>query len=328
MSKTEAQREKRSAALNSVVAAFGLTGMKLVVGIATNSLGILAEAAHSLLDLAAAGVTYFAVRVSDRPADSDHQFGHGKVENLSALFETILLLATSAWILHEGYARLFVRSVEVDPSFWAFLVMGISIVVDFSRSRMLYRAARKHNSQALEADALHFATDIWSSAVVILGLAGVWVARANPGLDWLLPADAVAAMIVALIVVVVSGRLGWRTVKALLDTAPVGMADAVTREVEAVEGVLDCHRVRIRPSGPQFFVDFHVTMDGRRTLDATHALVEVVESRVRDLVPGSDVTVHVDPVSAVPWIRDALPDQESPPPGSPGKTPAGPMEGE
>ena len=332
MSKTEAQREKRSAALNSVVAAFGLTGMKLVVGITTNSLGILAEAAHSLLDLAAAAVTYFAVRVSDRPADADHQFGHGKVENLSALFETILLLATSAWILHEGYARLFVRSVEVDPSFWAFLVMGISIVVDVSRSRMLYRAARKHNSQALEADALHFATDIWSSAVVILGLAGVWVARANPGLDWLLPADALAAIIVALIVVVVSGRLGWRTVKALLDTAPVGMADAVTREVEAVEGVLDCHRVRIRPSGPQFFVDFHVTMDGRRTLEATHALVEVVESRVRDLVPGSDVTVHVDPVSAVPWIRDALPegtgDQDAPPPGSPGKTPAGPMEGE
>ena len=306
MSQLEAQKEKRSAALNSVLAAFGLTGMKIVVGVATNSLGILAEAAHSFLDLAAAGVTYFAVRVSDKPPDLDHQFGHGKVENLSALFETILLLITSAWILHEGYARLFVRSVDVDPSVWAFLVMGISIVVDATRSRMLYRAARKHNSQALEADALHFSTDIWSSAVVILGLGGVWVARANPELGWLLRADAVAAIVVAVIVVVVSGRLGWRTVMALLDTAPAGMADEVTLEVEKVEGVLDCHRVRIRPSGPQYFVDFHVTMDGSRTLEATHALVEVVEARVRDLVPGSDVTVHVDPVSAVPWVRDVL----------------------
>jgi len=306
MSQTEAQQEKRAAAANSVLAALGLTGMKLVVGLATNSLGILAEAAHSFLDLAAAAVTYVAVRVSDKPADSDHLFGHGKVENLSALFETVLLLLTSAWILREGYTRLFLRSVEVNPSSWAFLVMGISIVVDFSRSRMLYRAARKHNSQALEADALHFSTDIWSSAVVILGLVGVWLARSEPELGWLMRADAVAAMIVALIVVFVSGKLGWRALKALLDTAPEGMAERVSREVESIPGVLDCHRVRIRPSGPQYFVDFHVTMDGSRTLDATHALVEVVEARVRDLVPGSDVTVHVDPVSAVPWVRDAL----------------------
>jgi cation diffusion facilitator family transporter len=325
MSHLEAQREKRSAALNSVLAAFGLTGMKLVVGFTTNSLGILAEAAHSFLDLAAAGVTYFAVRVSDKPADEDHQFGHGKVENLSALFETVLLLITSAWILHEGYVRLFVRSVAVDPSAWAFLVMGISMAVDIGRSRMLYRAARKHNSQALEADALHFATDIWSSGVVILGLACVWLARANPGLGWLVRADALAAVIVAMIVVVVSGRLGLRTLKALLDTAPAGMAERVTREVESVEGVLDCHRVRIRPSGPQYFVDFHVTMNGSRTLESTHALVEVVEDRVRKLVPGSDVTVHVDPVSAVPWIRDLSPGETdkrgSVPDGLPGETP-------
>lgn len=317
MSQTEAQQEKRSAAANSILAALGLTGMKLVVGIATNSLGILAEAAHSFLDLAAAAVTYVAVRVSDKPADADHLFGHGKVENLSALFETVLLLITSAWILHEGYTRLFVRSVEVDPTIWAFLVMGISIGVDYSRSRMLYRTARKHNSQALEADALHFSTDIWSSTVVILGLGGVWMARANPELEWLSRADAVAAMVVALIVVFVSGELGWRTIRALLDTAPAGMAEDVTRAVEEVEGVLDCHRVRIRPSGPQYFVDFHVTMDGSRTLDATHALVEVVEERVRALVPGSDVTVHVDPVSAVPWVRDAI--EHPPTAGGPGE---------
>jgi cation diffusion facilitator family transporter len=309
MSETQAQREKRSAALNSIVAAFGLTMMKVVVGIATNSLGILAEAAHSALDLAAAAVTYLAVRLSDKPADADHLFGHGKVENLSALFEAVLLLATSAWILREGYRRLFVEAVTVDPTIWAFLVMGISIVVDVTRSRMLYRAARKHNSQALEADALHFSTDVWSSSVVILGLVGVLVARMTPDLAWLARADAGAAMIVAVIVVVVSGELGWRTLKALLDTAPRGMAEEVTAAVETVEGVLDCHRVRIRPSGPRFFIDFHVTMDGSRTLDATHAMVEVVEARVQALVPGCDVTVHVDPVRVVPWVQDPPPDR-------------------
>jgi len=312
MPSSEAQQEKRSAALNSIFAALGLTGMKVVVGVATNSLGILAEAAHSALDLAAAAVTYLAVRLSDKPADSDHLFGHGKVENLSALFEAILLLATSAWILHEGYVRLFVHSVEVDPSFWAFLVMGISIVVDVNRSRMLYRTARKHNSQALEADALHFSTDIWSSAVVILGLLGVLVARSNPGLTWLARADAVAAVIVAIIVVFVSCELGWRTLQALLDTAPKGMAEKVAQEVETVVGVLDCHRVRIRPSGPRYFIDFHVTMDGSRTLDATHSLVEVVEARVQELVPNADVTVHVDPVRVVPWVRDGAPEGAAP----------------
>jgi len=277
-----------------------------VVGIATNSLGILAEAAHSALDLVAAAVTYFAVRVSGKPADSDHLFGHGKAENLSALIESLLLVATAVWILMEGSQRLTQDEVAVDPSFWAFLVMGISIVVDYSRSKMLYQAARKHNSQALEADALHFRTDIWSSSVVILGLVGVLVANMVPSLAWLARADAGAAMVVALIVLFVSGELGWRTVQALLDAAPKGMAEDVCREVEASEGVLDCHRVRIRPSGPQYFIDFHVTMDGSRTLDETHVLVERVEERVRVLVPGSDVTVHVDPVSAVPWVQERL----------------------
>ena len=301
-----ADREKRSVALNSLGAALALTAMKLVVGIATNSLGILAEAAHSALDLVAAAVTYIAVSISGKPADSDHLFGHGKAENLSALIESLLLVATAVWILYEGFQRLAVHDAAVDPSIWAFLVMGISIVVDYTRSKMLYQAAEKHNSQALEADALHFSTDIWSSAVVILGLVGVLVARQNPSLQWLARADAGAAMIVALIVIFVSVQLGWRTVQALLDTAPKGMAEDVCREVEGAEGILDCHRVRIRPSGPEYFIDFHVTMDGSQTLEASHALVEQVEERVRALVPGSDVTVHVDPVSAVPWVRDRL----------------------
>ncbi len=165
------QREKKAVALNSIFAAVFITVMKVVVGIATGSLGILSEAAHSGLDLVAALVTYFSVRVSDKPADAEHQYGHGKIESFSAFVETGLLLLTCVWIVYEAGRRLFFHSVEIEPTLWAFVVMAISIVVDFWRSRRLQRIADKYDSQALHADALHFSTDIWSSSVVILGLA-------------------------------------------------------------------------------------------------------------------------------------------------------------
>ena len=296
MSHTQAQKEKTSAALSSVIAAIGLTTFKIIVGVLTNSLGILAEAAHSGLDLVAAAMTFFAVRVSDKPADREHNFGHGKIENLSALFETVLLLATSGWIIYEAVDRLFFTSAEVGVSAWSFLVMGTSIVIDYSRSRILYRAAKKYNSQALEADALHFSTDIWSSTVVIFGLIGLSVARAFPTLGWLRQADAVAALVVALIVIFISGELGWRTVTALLDTAPKGMSEKIRGIVEASAGVADCHAVRIRPSGARWFVDLHVTMDGHLSLSESHAITEEIERKVQEIWPTSDVTVHAEPL--------------------------------
>jgi cation diffusion facilitator family transporter len=296
MSQTQAQKEKRSAALSSVVAAIGLTTFKILVGLLTNSLGILAEAAHSGLDLVAALMTLFAVRVSDQPADKEHNFGHGKIENLSALFETILLLGTSAWIVNEAADRLFFKKAEVTSSIWSFIVMGASIAIDYTRSRILYRAAKKYHSQALEADALHFSTDIWSSSVVIVGLIGVAVARAIPGLHWMSEADAVAAMVVAIIVVFISANLGWRTIQALLDAAPKGVSDKIVKSVGRMKGIQDCHAVRIRPSGASWFVDLHVTMDGNRSLTEAHALTEKIERKVQELLPGSDVTVHVEPI--------------------------------
>jgi cation diffusion facilitator family transporter len=296
MSLTKATTDKRSAALSSVVAAVGLTTFKLIVGLLTNSLGILAEAAHSALDLVAALMTWFAVSVSDRPADREHQFGHGKVENLSALFETVLLLVTSAWIINEAIQRLFFKRVEVEASIWSFIVMGTSIVIDYTRSRILYRAARKYNSQALEADALHFSTDIWSSSVVILGLIGVTIARFVPGLSWMSEADAIAAMAVALIVIFISAELGYRTSMALLDTAPKGISDEISKKVGAMAGVNDCHAVRIRPSGARWFIDLHVTMDGGTTLTESHHITERIEKKVKAILPRSDVTVHVEPL--------------------------------
>ena len=294
----EAAKDKKSAALTSVIAAIGLTSFKIVVGVMTGSLGILAEAAHSSLDLVAALVTLFAVRVSSRPADKEHNYGHGKIENLSALFETLLLLATCVWIIYEAIQRLFFKDIQVEANIWSFIVMGTSIFIDYNRSRILYRAARKYNSQALEADALHFSTDIWSSSVVIVGLFGVLIAENIPGMAFLNKADSVAALGVAIIVVYVSVQLGIRTITGLLDTAPHGSIEQIKAAVEAVPGVVDCHHVRVRMSGPSLFVDVHITIDGSQSLEAAHAMTETVEKAIKDILPESDITIHPEPAVA------------------------------
>jgi len=298
MTNQEARKDKRSVALSSVIAAIILTTFKLIVGLLTNSLGILAEAAHSGLDLVAAAMTFFAVQVSDKPADKEHPFGHGKIENLSALFETVLLLATSGWIIYEGIQRLFFVTVKVEASIWSFLVMGTSIVIDYTRSRILYKAARKYKSQALEADALHFSTDIWSSSVVIVGLIGLTIARYIHGLDWMYKADSIAALIVAIIVIFISVELGWRTVSALLDTAPRGLAGKVEKVTASVNGIVDAHAIRIRASGAHTFIDMHVTMDGNCTLNEAHAATEVIEKAIHAIISPADITVHVEPAEA------------------------------
>ena len=294
---TTGEKEKKSAAANSVIAAIFLTGMKLAVGLMTGSLGILAEAAHSALDLVAAVVTFLAVHFSDRPADHEHPYGHGKIENFSALVETVLLFVTCAWIIYEAIHRLFFQPREVNASLWAFVVMAVSIVVDISRSRMLYRAARKHNSQALEADALHFHTDIWSSSVVIGGLALVWLGQnVFPGAaKVLVRADAVAALGVALIVLFISYRLGKRTIDVLLDRAPDGVTREITGAAGEVEGVMSVGHVRVRRSGPRVFVDLTVEVDRNLSFERTHTISNAVESRIRQISPGADIVIHTDP---------------------------------
>ncbi len=287
------QGEKRKVALSSVLAAIFLTAMKLVVGLWTGSLGILAEAAHSGLDLAAAGVTYMAVRVSDQPADRHHMYGHGKVENLSALFETLLLLVTCAWIIYEAIQRLFFQPVQIEASVWAFAVMAISILVDFGRSRALGRVAQKYNSQALEADALHFSTDIWSSSVVIVGLILVRLAAAlnAPILE---KGDAAAALGVAAIVVYVSVQLGRRAVDALLDAAPRGLQERIA-EAAKVPGVLDVRDVRVRQSGPRTFADLTLAVPADTSVELGHSMADRAEASVASLLPETDIMVHVEP---------------------------------
>ncbi len=286
--------EKRSVAGNSVLAAIAITSLKIVVGFTTGSLGILSEAAHSGLDLVAAIITFFSVQVSDKPADADHQYGHGKVENFSAFIETGLLLLTCVWIIYEAIERLFFRRVEIEPSVWAFVVMLISIGVDVWRSRSLGRIAQKYDSQALEADALHFSTDVWSSSVVILGLLLVLAGRAYH-IDWLRDADPIAALVVAGIVVQVSWRLARKTVDALLDAAPAGVRSKIIDAMRRVDGVLEVDRVRIRRAGNRYFADVAVALARTVTFQHSERVAEMVRAAVRNVLPDADVTVNSVP---------------------------------
>jgi cation diffusion facilitator family transporter len=283
--------EKRAVAGSSVIAALVITGGKIVVGVTTGSIGILSEAAHSALDLIAALLTYFSVGVSDQPADADHQYGHGKVENFSAFVETGLLLITCVWVIYEAVARLFFRRVEVEPSIWAFAVMLISMAVDWWRSRALGRIATKYESQALEADALHFSTDIWSAGVVILGLLLIQAGRAYH-LDWLRLADPITALIVAGVIVSVSWRLARRTIDALLDAAPKGVRAQITDAVSHVDGVLEVGRVRIRRAGNHYFADLAVGLARTVTFQRSEQLVAAVTNAVHSILPEADVTVQ------------------------------------
>lgn len=278
-------KAKKSVAGTSVAASLFLTVGKLIVGIMTGSLGIISEAAHSALDLGAALLTYFAVRVSDKPADDEHHYGHAKVENLSALLESILLFITCLWIIKEAVSRLWFKSVPVEINGWSFAILIVSIVVDFSRSRALSRAAKKYHSQALEADALHFSSDILSSLVVLVGLA-----FAKFGVGY---ADSLAALVVALIVITASWRLANRTIDVLLDKAPRGLDRRIAGEVLETPGVAGVHKIRLRQAGGRVYGDLHVVIDRRVSFVEGHKIATQVEEKLA--LHSSDILVHFEP---------------------------------
>lgn len=282
-----AAKEKSSVALTSITAAIFLTSFKLIVGFLTGSLGILSEALHSALDLVAAVITFFAVKFADLPADEGHNYGHGKIENYSALIETILLFITCAWIIYEALRRLFLGDVEIEVSVWAFVVVIISIIVDISRSRALYKVARKHNSQALEADALHFSTDIWSSSVVLLGLIG---ASFN-----FFYADSIAALIVAVLVLSVTYRLGKKSFDALVDKAPEGLRENIAEIVSSIPEVKLSHDIKVRESGPRRFVELNIHVDKNLTIEQAHEISHKVEKEITGRLKNIEVMIHTEP---------------------------------
>ena len=290
----EAQREKRRVALSSVLACVVLLAMKTVVGLTSNSLGVLSEAAHSGLDLIATLITHFSVRISDKPADADHQYGHAKIENFGAFLETGLLLVACTWIVWEAVERLVAKQVQVEPSLLAFSVLFLTMGIDVFRSRALARVARKYQSQALEADALHFSTDLWTTLVVLFGLGAV-AASGRYQIPWLRHADPLAALVVAAMVISIGFRLGKRSVDVLLDAAPAGLRPQVERAVATVQGVLNVDRVRTRRAGSRTFVDVTIALPRTIPFERVHEISDQVEQAVRGILPQADVMVHMEP---------------------------------
>ena len=291
--------DKQKAALSSVFAAVFLTMMKIVVGIFTGSLGILSEALHSALDMGAAVITFFAVKISDKPADSKHHYGHGKIESFSALAETALLFVTCGWIIYEAVEKLFFgKAAELNGVQWGVLTMIISIIVDSSRVKVLKKAAKQHGSQALEADALHFSSDVWSSSVVIVGLVCVGIGDyfKIPVLKY---ADPIAALGVALLVIKVSFKLGKETIDVLLDTAPKGMKEMIENEISSITGVLQIREIRIRPSGALHYIYINVGIEPNQSHRSVHNTVHEIRKKISEKISKCDIVVSTFPVDAV-----------------------------
>ncbi len=294
--------KKTAAALSSVVWSCALTVMKFVVALTTGSLGLLSEALHSGLDLLAALGTLYAVKIAARPADEDHPYGHGKVENLMALAETLLLLATAAWVVMEAAERLLAADasvLEVQTSAWAFAVVIISLAVDVNRSRMLRRVARETKSAALEADAAHFTTDIWSSAAVLLGITGAALAEfaiEGSWLHWvLLRADVFASLVVASLVLHICRELGCKAINNLMDKADGSAAAAVRAAMAERMAAYPVEQLRVREVGNTAYVAMVVAVPREMHVDTAHEIADAIEQLVGDVLPGAETLVHMQP---------------------------------
>lgn len=283
------QHEKKAVAIGSMIASATMTVGKFAVGIATGSLGLISESLHSFLDLGATVLTYLAVRISDKPADAEHPYGHGKAESVAALAETILLFVTSFWIVTEAAHRLIAGHTAVTVNGWAIAVIVVSILIDLTRARALTRVAKATKSQALEADALHFSSDVLSSTVVLIGLGFV-------ALGWPM-GDALAAIGVAIFVCRAGWQLGRRTIATLIDAAPQGVTERLNKIVATVPGVAAVERIRARPAGSTMFADIDVAIG--RSLPQSHvvAIRQAICDAIKAELPEAEITVATHPLA-------------------------------
>ncbi len=286
--------EKRKVARHSMLAAGVMALLKVAAGLASGSLGVLSDAAHSGLDLAGAALTYFSVRVSDKPADEDHTYGHGKVENLSALSETALMAVSCVWIVWEAVERIFYRAVELRNTQWPALVLLASIGVDLWRSRRLRAVALRTGSPALATDAFHFGSDIWATLAVLAGLGATWMGE-RLGIAWLRYADPSAALVVSVMILRMTVRLGHEAVDALIDEIPAETRRRLVREVEQVPGVMGVEQARVRRAGGRYFTDLTLALPRRTTFEHTEDLVQAATEAAQRALPKADVLIHTVP---------------------------------
>jgi len=289
---------QRRTALVSIVAACVLIAVKLVAGLATHSLGLLSEAAHSGTDLIAAILTFVALGVAVRPADTGHPYGHGKAEHLAALAEAAILVVASLLIAWRALGRLFGSNpAQVDPRWYALVVIALVIVVDFVRASVSFRAGRRYRSPALQANALHFASDLAGSTAVLAGLAA-----ARAGYHW---ADSAAALFVAALVLVAAARLMRLNVDVLMDRVPPDAQEAALAAIAALPGI-ELRRLRMRQAAGRQFADVVIGVPPAAAVGQGHAAADAVEAAVHGALPGSDVVVHVEPQQDEAALRERV----------------------
>jgi cation diffusion facilitator family transporter len=282
-------KAKSRVAAISILASASMAAAKFVVGIAIGSLALISEALHSSVDLAATIVTWMVVRVSDRPADKEHHYGHGKFESVSALGVIAMLYVLSGGILVESYSRLREGTPPPTLSAIAFVVLLIDIAVNFWRARALHRAARDTKSQALAADALHFASDVLGSIAVIIGLA-----LSGLGYAW---GDAAAAIAVAVMIALLGLRMARSTIETLLDQAPEGVSEKAAVALRAVPGVVDIERLRVRMVGPTHFIDAIVQVPRTYPIDRVDEIKRKAQEAVTKALGEADLTFTAVPVA-------------------------------
>jgi len=294
---------KSSAALASVLAALGITLLKLLTALLTGSIGMLSESAHSGIDLIAAAITLVTVRVSDRPADEEHNYGHGKLESLSSAAEALIMIGSAIFLAIKAVHRIQRHDhLDLSLSIWPFLVLLLSIAVDITRARNLHRVAAEQRSDALEADALHFGTDIWSSAAVFLGLLCAFAGERFhlPALQY---ADPIAALLVAAIILRITWTLARTTIDSLLDATPPETRAQIRRDLfrdlEATPGILSVERIRVRRSGSNYFVDLTLGMPRNLTFQRSEQITFAATAAVQRSLPGADVVIHAVPTATL-----------------------------
>ena len=288
---------QRRTALFSVIAAVTLIALKLATGLATHSLGLLSEAAHSGTDLVAALLTFFALGVAGRPADPGHQYGHGKAENLAALGEGAILVLASGFIVWRAIVRLTGGGhTTVHAAWYALVVIGVVIVVDIARTISSTRVARRYKSAAIASNALHFASDLGGSIAVLVGLLLVRAGYGN--------ADSIAALFVAVIVLVAAVRLMRGNVDVLMDRAPLVAEEAARRAIVALRPAVDLRRLRMRQAAGRHFADVVIGISPDAAVGQGHAAADAVEQAVQEALPEADVVVHVEPLESEAAVRE------------------------
>jgi len=290
---------QRRTALVSIVAACVLIAIKLISGIATDSLGLLSEAAHSGTDLIAALLTFFAVGIAVRPADPGHAYGHGKAEHLAALAEAAILVVAALVIAWRALWRLFgLAEGQVDPRWYAIVVVLVVMVVDAARAVVSYRAGERYRSPALQANALHFTSDLGGSAAVLLGLLA-----ARAGYHW---ADSAAALFVAFLVLLAAGRLMRLNIDVLMDRVPPDAQEAALAAIASLEPRVELRRLRMRQAAGRQFADVVIGVPPGAAVGQGHAAADAVEEAVQRALPQSDVVVHVEPRQDEAAVRERV----------------------